>query len=198
MARYTDAKCRICRREKVKLFLKAERCLSPKCPIEKRGAVPPGQHGAKRRREPSNFGIQLREKQKAKRTYGVLERQFRRYMGEVNKQRGTTARNLFLILERRLDNVVYRLGLAPSRSVARQLVNHGHVMINNKKVDVPSYSVCREEVISLDKKPNEIENYQPPAWLARQGPMGKILRLPERDDIQTDIDEQLIAEYYSR
>jgi len=204
MSRYTDAKCRLCRREGAKLFLKGERCLSPRCPIEKKGAVPPGQHGQKGRKGPSSFGLQLREKQKAKRTYGVLERQFRRYVSESAKKTGQT---LLSILERRLDNVIYRLGFASSRSVAHQIVSHGHSLINNKKINVPSYLVKTGQLISLDKKTQgmgivkknlEEKKYQPPAWLARQGAIGKVLRLPERNDIQTDINEQLIAEYYSR
>lgn len=207
MARYNDAKCRLCRREGTKLFLKGERCLSPKCPVEKKGAVPPGQHGSKMRKELSNFGFQLRAKQKVKRTYGLLERQFRRYIKEATRKKGATSRALFQILERRLDNVVYRLGLAPSRSVARQIVNHGHVLVDQKKVSIPSYLVGPEELITLDKKSQEMtiikkaladKRYEPPVWLKRQGPVGKVLHLPEGEDIQTDINEQLIIEYYSR
>lgn len=203
MARYTDAKCRLCRREGAKLFLKGERCLSPKCPIERKGAVAPGQHGLRGRREPSNFGLQLREKQKAKRIYGILERQFQRYV----RKSSTYGQTLLQILESRLDNVIYRLGFTPSRSVARQIVNHGHIMVNNRRVDISSYLVKAEEVISLDKKSQEMvtvrkllaeKKYQPPSWLARRGPVGKVVRLPARDEVQADVNEQLIAEYYSR
>lgn len=207
MARYNDAKCRLCRREGTKLFLKGERCLSVKCPLERKGAVPPGQHGSKGKKELSNFGFQLRAKQKAKRTYGILERQFRRYIEEATRKKGATSRALFQTLERRLDNVVYRLGLAPSRSVARQIVNHGHVLVDKKKVSIPSYLVGPEELITLDKRVQEMtiikknladKRYEPPAWLKRQGPVGKVLRLPQGEDIQTDINEKLIIEYYSR
>lgn len=203
MARYTDAKCRLCRREGAKLFLKGERCLSPKCPIERKGAVAPGQHGSRGRREPSNFGLQLREKQKAKRIYGILERQFQRYV----RKSSTYGQTLLQILESRLDNVIYRLGFTPSRSVARQIVNHGHITVNDQRVDVSSYLVKAEEVISLDKTAQEMvtvkkflaeKKYQPPSWLARRGPVGKVVRLPARDEVQADINEQLIAEYYSR
>lgn len=203
MAKYTDAKCRLCRREGAKLFLKGERCSSSKCPIERKGAVAPGQHGSKTRREPSNFGLQLREKQKMKRTYGVLERQLRRYIKEASAHNQT----IIQMLERRLDNVTYRLGFTPSRSVARQIVSHGHVLVDNKKVKTPSYIVKPENMISLDKKSLAMvtvkkiitdKNYNPPSWLTRRGPVGKVVRVPSRDEIQTDIKEQLIAEYYSR
>lgn len=203
MARYTDAKCRLCRREGTKLFLKGERCLSLKCPIERKGAVAPGQHGLRGRRELSNFGLQLREKQKAKRIYGILERQFRHYV----RKSSTYGQTLLQILECRLDNVIYRLGFTPSRSVARQIVNHGHITVNDRRVDISSYLVKAEEVISLDKTAQEMvtvkkflaeKKYQPPSWLARRGPVGKVVRLPARDEVQADVNEQLIAEYYSR
>lgn len=204
MAKYTDAKCRLCRREGGKLFLKGERCFSPKCPLEKKGAVPPGQRGVKGARKLSDFGIQLRAKQKAKRTYGVLEKQFRHYVDVTTRRRG---KSVFQILERRLDNVVYRLGFVPSRSVARQIVGHGHVLVDNKKINIPSYLVRPGELVNLDPKSQEIaivrkfmedKKYQPPEWLKRQGPVGKVLRLPEKDDLKINIDEQLITEYYSR
>lgn len=207
MARYTGAKCRICRREGRKIFLKGERCLSPKCPVEKKGAVPPGKHGLKGARKPSSFALQMREKQKAKRTYQILERQFRNYVQKATQKKVATAQALLEILERRLDNVVYRLGFTPSRSVARQIVNHGHVTVGSRKVKIPSYLVGPEDLISLDKKTQAVniikklledKKYQPPSWLARKGPVGKVLRLPTREDIQTDISEQLITEYYSR
>ncbi len=207
MARYTDAKCRVCRQEGLKLFLKGERCYSPKCPIERKGAVPPGQHGPRGRRRLSEYGQQLRAKQKTKRLYGVLERQFRRYYKKAVKARETTGEVLLQLLESRLDNVVFRLGLAPSRSVARQLVTHGHVFINNKRVDIVSYQVKPSELIRLDDKamkmPQVKKNWAEraknlPKWLQRRGPIGKITRLPKRDEVESDIDDRLIIEYYSR
>lgn len=207
MARYLDSKCRLCRREGTKLFLKGERCLTPKCPLEKKGAVAPGQHGLKRSRRLSEYGIQLREKQKAKRTYGVLERQFRRYFKKAFKKRGVTGEALLQLLELRLDNVVYRLGLVPSRSVARQLVHHGHILVDGKKVDIPSYQVKPGQVINLNPKAMKIEvvkkslaekKKEIPSWLQKKAAVGKIIRLPTREEIGADIAEQLIVEYYSR
>lgn len=207
MARYLNAKCRFCRREGAKLFSKGERCLSAKCPIDKKGAVPPGQHGHKGRRDPSDFGVHLRAKQKTKRTYGIAERQFRRYIKTLTKKKGEAGQTLFQILERRLDNVVYRLGFTPSRSLARHFISHRHVLVNNEKVDVSSYLVRPEELVTLDKKTQDSpaakkmmsdKNYQAPTWLKRQGPIGKILNLPQKDVLKNEIDEQLIVEYYSR
>jgi len=207
MARYLDSKCRLCRREGTKLFLKGERCFSPKCPLEKKGAVAPGQHGLKMRRRLSEYGVQLREKQKAKRTYGVLERQFRRYFKKAFKKRGVTGEALLQLLESRLDNVVYRLGFVPSRSVARQLVRHGHILVDGKKVDIPSYQVKPGQVINLNPKAMKIEvvkkslaekKKEIPSWLQKKAAVGKIIRLPTREEIGADIAEQLIVEYYSR
>jgi small subunit ribosomal protein S4 len=207
MARYKDAKCRLCRKEGVKLFLKGTRCFSPKCPIERRGGVPPGQHGQKGGKRLSEYGLQLREKQKVKRLYGVLERQFRRYYKEAAKVKEATGRALLQLLERRLDNVVYRLGFVPSRGVARQLVNHGHVLVDGKKVDIPSYRVKQEQTISLDAKALNISEVKKalaekdkavPKWLKRKAAVGKIESLPEREEIESDINEQLIVEFYSR
>jgi len=207
MARYPDSKCRLCRREGTKLFLKGERCFSPKCPLEKKGAVAPGQHGLKMRRRLSEYGVQLREKQKAKRTYGVLERQFRRYFKKAFKKRGVTGEALLQLLESRLDNVVYRLGFVPSRSVARQLVRHGHILVDGKKVDIPSYQVKPGQVINLNPKAMKIEvvkkslaekKKEIPSWLQKKAAVGKIIRLPTREEIGADIAEQLIVEYYSR
>ena len=207
MARYKDAKCRLCRREGVKLFLKGERCYSPKCPLEKKGAVPPGQHGLKRRRRLSSYGQQLREKQKTKRFYGVLERQFRRYFNQAIKKRGTTGKVLLQLLESRLDNIVFRLGLVPSRSVSRQLVNHGHILVDNEKVDIPSYQVKPGQTITLTTKGLEAELVKKslaekerkiPDWLQRKAAVGKMVRLPERDEIDVEVDESLIIEHYSR
>jgi len=207
MARYLDSKCRLCRREGTKLFLKGERCFSPKCPLEKKGAVAPGQHGLKMRRRLSEYGVQLREKQKAKRTYGVLERQFRRYFKKAFKKRGVTGEALLQLLESRLDNVVYRLGFVPSRSVARQLVHHGHILDDGKKVDTPSYQVKPGQVINLNPKAMKMEvvkkslaekKKEIPSWLQKKAAVGKIIRLPTREEIGADIAEQLIVEYYSR
>lgn len=206
MARLTDAKCRRCRREGAKLFLKGSRCYSAKCPIAKKGAVPPGQHGLRRRR-PSSYALQLREKQKVKRLYGVLERQFRRYFDQARQVRQATGEALLQILESRLDNVVYRLGFVSSRSLGRQLVNHGFVKVNDQKVDVPSFLVRPGQTISLTSRGLELDyvkqsladkDRQIPSWLQRQAAIGKIVRLPKREEIEADIDEDLIVEYYSR
>jgi small subunit ribosomal protein S4 len=209
MARYLKAKCRLCRAAGKKLFLKGERCYSPKCPLEKKGAVPPGQHGQKKRGgvRLSKYGEQLAEKQKLRRIYGILEKQFRRYFQEALKARGETGKTLLQLLERRLDNVVYRLGFAPSRSVARQLVRHGHILVNNKRVDIPSYQVRQGEIISLTPKALKIEfvkkaleekERKVPSWLQRKAAVGKINRLPEREEIDLDINEDLIVEFYSK
>jgi|SRR3989344_2996153 len=203
MARYTGPKHRLARREGFNVLEKT----SPS--LERRLNIPPGQHGPKGggRRRPSEYGQQLREKQKVKRIYGVLERQFVRYVKEAQKKKGETGLVLLSLLERRLDNVVYRLRLAKSRSMARQLVGHGHIKINNKRVTIPSYQVRPEEVLTLSTKamamPNLKEMVQDkeislPAWLSREGPVGKVKGLPTRNDIETSIQEQLIVEYYSR
>lgn len=207
MAKYTDPKCRLCRREGVKLYLKGARCFTPKCPIEKRGAQLPGMHGKKRvRGRISGYGIQLREKQKAKRSYAVLEGQFHHYYEIARKSAQNTGEVLMQLLESRLDNVVYRLGFTQSRSLARQLVTHGHLLVDGKKIDICSYLTKPGQVISLSTKgalfdfvaPNLIEKNQPSKWLSRTGTQGKIDRLPTRDEIGSDIKENLIIEYYSR
>jgi small subunit ribosomal protein S4 len=207
MARYTDPKCRLCRREGVKLFLKGERCFSLKCPIEKKGAVPPGQHGLKSGRRLSDFGKQLREKQKAKRLYGILERQFKNYFEKASKAKGNTGELLLQFLELRLDNLVYRLGLVSSRSIARQLINHGHVLVDGKKITIPSYQVKTGQVVSLGTKGLKINHVQEalkdrgfrtPKWLSRKAAVGKIERLPKREEIEVDINQDLIVEFYSR
>jgi len=209
MARYLGAKCRLCRAAGTKLFLKGERCYSPKCPLERKGAVPPGQHGQKKKGgvRLSKYGEQLAEKQKLKRVYGILEKQFHRYFQQALKTKGETGKMLLKLLERRLDNVVYRLGFAPSRSVARQLVRHGHVLVNNKKVNIPSYQVKPGEIISLAPKALKMEivtksleekERKIPGWLQRKAAVGKINRLPERDEIDFNINEDLIVEFYSR
>jgi len=208
MAKYIQGKCRLCRREGVKLFLKGERCSSPKCPIEKKGAVPPGQHGQKRARRLSGYGLQLREKQKTKRIYGILEKPFRNYFERAFKVRGEeTGKVLLQLLELRLDNVVYRLGFTPSRSVARQLVTHGLVLVEDKKVDVPSYQVKMGQTITLAKGALTMESVKKslaekgkkiPLWLQRKAIIGKIVRLPEKEEIDSNISDQLIVEFYSR
>jgi len=208
MARYTGPKFRLDRREGINLFLKGKRSASPKHPIEKKGAVPPGQHGQRLlRRKPSDFGLQLREKQKVKRMYGVLERQFKRYFGRASKEKGNTGIALLQILETRLDNVVYRLGFAPSRAAARQLVTHGHVLVNNKKVDVPSFNVKIDDIITLVAKAQNLPGVTEtlalrgdlqPSWLARKGLVGKVNKIPAAEDLESIANEQLIVEYYSR
>jgi small subunit ribosomal protein S4 len=209
MARYTGAVCRLCRREGMKLFLKGERCYTEKCAIEKRN-FPPGQHGKSRRAKLAGYGIQLREKQKVKRIYGVLEEQFRRYFESAERQRGITGETLLQLLERRLDNVVYRLGLATSRAQARQLVRHGHFLVNGKKVDIPSYSVRPGDVVSIratsQKNPTiahaieEVKGRGIPAWLTFDAgdQAGKIVSLPTREQINLPVQEQLIVELYSK
>lgn len=208
MARYTGPVCRLCRREGRKLYLKGERCDSPKCAINKRN-FPPGQHGL-RRSKTSPYGLQLREKQRAKRIYGVLERQFRRYFEIADSFRGVTGTNLMQLLERRLDNIVFRMGLAASRNAARQLVRHGGVMVDGRKVDIPSFLVRVGQEISLDEKSRNqvgvkqaLDNMDKRgrlAWLefSRENMSGKILSIPAREDIPTEIDEQLIVELYSK
>lgn len=207
MAKYTDPKCRLCRREGTKLYLKGARCLSPKCPIDKKGAQVPGQHGKKRAKgRLSGFGIQLREKQKAKRTYSVLESQFHGYYEQALRSSANTSEVLLQLLESRLDNVCYRLGFVASRSLARQLVTHGNVLVNGKKVDVPSFQTKPGMVISLPEKatkfdfvaPNLNDKNQPSKWMSRTGTSGKIDRMPTSDEIGSDIKANLIIEFYSR
>ncbi|RME56942.1 MAG: 30S ribosomal protein S4 [Deltaproteobacteria bacterium] len=209
MARYTEARCRLCRRAGAKLFLKGQRCLSSKCPIEGKRKHPPGQHGH-RRIKPTDYGIQLREKQKVRQMYGLLERQFRNYFEKAERMKGVTGENLLLLLERRLDNVVYRLGFAASRSHARQLVRHNHFLVNGKKVNIPSYLVKVEDVITLREKSRKIRAIQEslefalqqgiPEWLHlnHEEMTGKVAELPSRDQLNRDINEQLIVELYSR
>ncbi len=212
MARYIGPVCRLCRREGEKLYLKGERCFTPKCAIERRN-YPPGQHGRElqfRRSRPSDYGLQLREKQKLRRIYGVLERQFRRYFEIAQRARGMTGALLLILLERRLDNVVYRLGFASSRAQARQLVRHGHFEVNGRKVDIPSYQVKPGDIIRVRDSSREkeyfkniverLEGHRPPAWLQLnpQDLSGQVLRLPVREEIDTRVQEHLIVEFYSR
>jgi small subunit ribosomal protein S4 len=208
MARYTGPVCKLCRRERMKLFLKGTRCESPKCPIEK-GRPPPGEHGRGRVRE-SEFLLQLREKQKAKRFYGILERQFRGYYAEAARSKGVTGEELMRICESRLDNVVYRSGLAMNRAMARQLVSHGHFEVNGRKVNIPSYRVKAGDVIEVRGRSKSIgriiENaaYAAgrviPEWLSTDLKQMKvdIRALPERDQMDVPVQEQLIVEYYSK
>ena len=209
MARYIGPVCRLCRREGMKLFLKGERCYSEKCAIEKRN-VPPGQHGRSRKAKLVGYGVQLREKQKVKRTYGVLENQFRRYFEAADRQKGITGELLLQMLERRLDNVIYRLGLATSRPQARQLVRHGHFLVNGKKVDIPSYSVKEGDVVTIlgrsQKNPTiehameEVKGRGIPEWLSFDSSAlsGRVVSFPTREQINLPVQEQLIVELYSK
>jgi small subunit ribosomal protein S4 len=209
MARYTGSVCRLCRRERTKLFLKGTKCESDKCPIERR-AYPPGEHGRDRRPKESSYGTQLREKQKARRVYGVLERQFRKAYKEANRQPGVTGTNLLALLEQRLDSVVFRMGFAPSRASARQLVRHGHILVNNRRVDIPSYIVSPEEVISVKEQSREMplildsleqrSGRSLPEWIEvdAQAMSGRVRMKPNREDIQIPVQEQLIVELYSK
>ena len=208
MARYTGATCRLCRREGQKLFLKGDRCYTDKCAFVRRSYAP-GQHGAAKKKL-SNYGVQLREKQKARRIYGVLEGQFRHYYEKADHMKGITGENLLMLLEMRLDNVVYRLGFGTSRAQARQFVNHGQFEVNGKKVNIPSYLVKAGDVITVreSKKDNatlkanieESAKRPVPAWLERDTEKlsGKVIKLASREDIEIPIEEHLIVELYSK
>jgi small subunit ribosomal protein S4 len=208
MARYTDPVCRLCRREGLKLFLKGSRCYSKKCSFEKR-PTPPGQHGV-RRRKVGDYGLQLREKQKVRRVYGVLEKQFRNYFIEASRHTGVTGESLLRSLELRLDNAVYRLGFAPSRAAARQMVAHGHFAVNGVPTNIPSYSLKVGDRIEVRESHKErelfktvketIRSHQPPDWLSLDAAKlsGSVLALPRRDQMPLDFNEQLVVEYYSR
>ena len=209
MARYKDAVCRLCRREGMKLFLKGSKCFTDKCPIEKRNFAP-GQHGKDRKAKIVGYGLQLREKQKAKRIYFTQEKQFRNYFERAARTKGVTGEMLLQQLERRLDNVVYRLGFAVARRQARQLVRHGHVAVNGRKVDIPSFQVNVGDEIAVRETSNKLaileiakdfaSHQPPPAWLEvdRDGYKGRVLSLPTRSDINLPINEQLIVELYSK
>ena len=209
MARYNGPVCRLCRREGMKLFLKGERCYMEKCAIEKRN-VPPGQQGKARKAKLMGYGLQLREKQKVKRTYGVLENQFRRYFESADRQRGITGETLLQLLERRFDNVIYRLGLATSRPQARQLVRHGHFFVNERKVTIPSYSLGVGDTVTVHKNSakkvsiqhaiEEVKGRGIPDWLTFDGEKlsGKVSSLPTREQINLPVQEQLIVELYSK
>ena len=208
MARYREAVCRLCRREGIELYLKGDRCFTDKCAIKRRG-YPPGQHG-QRRPKHSDYGVQLREKQKAKRIYGVLEKQFRNYFEKAERMKGKTGDNLLILLERRLDSVVFKLGFTPTRRESRQVVRHGHFAVNGRKVNIPSFLVRAGDVIELCEKSRKIPNLNEsldavirkgiPAWLEldRGEFRGVVKALPVRTDIQEPIQEQLIVELYSK
>lgn len=208
MAKYTDAKCRLCRREGCKLFLKGEKCYKTSCPFEKR-PVAPGQHGADRKKV-SEYGMQLREKQKTKRIYGVLEKQFHGYFEAADRMKGITGENMLILLERRLDNVVYRLGFASSRTTARQLVTHAHFTVNGKNVDIASYQVKKGDVIAAKETKKDSKYFEAfkqtqkvnnlPKWLEFDAEKleGKVIALPVREDIDAQINEQMIVELYSK
>ena len=208
MARYTGAACRLCRREGQKLFLKGDRCYTDKCAVERR-AYAPGMHGNARNKKLSEYGVQLREKQKARRYYGVLESQFAEYFEMASKRKGMTGENLLAILESRLDNVVYRLGFAMSRAEARQLVRHGHFTVNGKKVNIPSYLVSVGETIELKDSSRSLDKFKGaleanasrvvPKWLEMdKNNVAKVVAVPAREDIDLPIEEHLIVELYSK
>jgi len=208
MARYTGSTCRLCRREGIKLYLKGDRCYSQKCAVDRR-AYAPGTHGQSRKK-PSEYGIQLREKQRARRIYGVLETQFRNYFARAERMKGITGENLLRLLERRLDNVVYRLGLASSRVEGRQLVRHGHFRVNGRKVNIPSFLVRPGDVVEVAEKSKESPRLMElmeraagqvtPPWLEydRERAAGKVLALPTREQIDVPVAEHLIVELYSK
>ncbi len=209
MARYTDAVCRLCRRNEKKLFLKGTRCNTPKCGFAKR-AFAPGQHGESRRSKLSNYGVQLREKQKLKWTYGVLEKQFRRYFETAAKIKGVTGRILLQLLERRLDNVIYRLGVGISRAQARQIVRHNFVYVNSHRVNIPSFLIAKDDLIEIRAKEKAAKKLREnmelskdrtvAAWLEFNAKdlKARILRLPEKEDSDSSVQEQLIVELYSK
>ena len=209
MARYNGPVCRLCRREGMKLFLKGERCYTEKCAIEKRN-MPPGQHGKSRKAKMVGYGIQLREKQKVKRIYGVLERQFRLYFQEADRRKGITGENLLQLLERRLDNVVFMLGFATSRAQARQLVRHGHILVDGRKTTIPSFQVRAGQAIAVRESSranvqikSSVESASGrgvPDWLVLDADnfTGKVQALPSREDVKLPVQEQLIVELYSR
>ena len=209
MARYTDSSCRLCRRENLKLFLKGDRCYGDKCAFERR-AYPPGQHGQRRGGKLSDYSQQLREKQKVKRIYGILEKQFKGYYYRAEKQKGITGTNLLLLLESRLDNVVYKMGFSASRTQARQLVRHNHFLVNQRKVNIPSYQVKVGDVVEAKEKSREVSQVIEametvvrrgvPGWLEveKEAFKGTVKELPNREDLTMPIQEQLIVELYSK
>jgi small subunit ribosomal protein S4 len=208
LARYREAVCRLCRREGIELYLKGDRCYTEKCAFKRRG-YPPGQHG-QRRPKHSDYGVQLREKQKAKRIYGVLETQFRNYFEKADRMKGKTGENLLILLERRLDSVVYKLGFAQTRRESRQLVRHGHFLVDGRKVNIPSFVVKTGEVVQLREKSRKVTGVNEaldsvvrkgiPAWLEldRENYKGTVKMMPTREDVKEPIQEQLIVELYSK
>jgi len=209
MAVYHDARCRLCRRDGAKLFLKGTRCFSDKCAIERR-AYPPGEHGKGRRVKETNYGQQLREKQKARRIYGIMERQFRHFFAKSTESRGVTGEVLLQMLERRMDNVVYRMGFAPSHHAARQLVRHGHFQVNGRKVNIPSYQLAAGDQVTVRERSRKLgivlstlesrKGQDVPEWLSVDADAlaGRVLSIPTRSSIATPINEQLIVEFYSK
>ena len=209
MAVYHDARCRLCRREGGKLFLKGTRCFTDKCAIERR-AYPPGEHGKGRRVKETNYGQQLREKQKARRIYGIMERQFRHFFAKSTESRGVTGEVLLQMLERRMDNVVYRMGFAPSHHAARQLVRHGHFQVNGRKVNIPSYQLAAGDQVTVRERSRKLgivlstlesrKGQDVPEWLSVDADAlaGRVLSIPTRSSIATPINEQLIVEFYSK
>jgi small subunit ribosomal protein S4 len=208
MARYTGSVCKLCRRERQKLFLKGSKCFTEKCPVEKKN-YPPGQHGTSRKTKVSEYGIQLREKQKIKRIYGVLETQFRNLFEKASRQKGITGTNMLQLLERRLDNVVFRLGFAPSRKAARQLVGHRHILINGHIVDIPSFVLSPGDVIKVKDKSKQLDiihnslkrvkdSLYPWLTVDKATLSGTFVNVPEREDIQLNVNEQFVVELYSK
>ena len=209
MATYRGPVCRLCRREGLKLYLKGERCFKESCAIEKRN-FPPGQHGKNRRSKISGYGLQLREKQKVRSIYGVLERQFQNYFEKASRQKGVTGENLLTMLERRLDNAVYRLGFASSRAQSRQLVGHGHILVNSSKVNIPSFQIQQGDIVSVKEKSQKVSNIAAavemvggrgiPDWLELDSLnySGKVLTLPKRDNVNLPVQERMIVEFYSK
>lgn len=206
MARDTSPRNKLARREGVDLGLKTEGSKAHES-LLRRLNIPPGMHAQKRMRRPSDYGIQLREKQKAKRMYGVMERQFQRYYKKAAKYKGATGETILRLLETRLDNVIYRLGFTPTRASARQLITHGHAVVDGQKESIPSFEVKKGNVVTLSQKAFEIpaikksmenKTFKPPAWLTKSGPVGKVKEIPTKDDFNESIDERLIVEYYSR
>lgn len=208
MARYRGSECRLCRREGLKLFFKGDRCYTEKCAFERRGYAP-GEHGQARKKH-SDYGVQLREKQRLKRMYGLLEKQFRGYFERADRMKGITGSNLLMLLERRLDNVVFRLGFAPSRNDARQLVRHSHFLVNGRKVNIPSYTVRKDDIIELKEKSRKVlpilDSLETvarrgiPGWLEldKDNFKGVVKTIPTREDITMPVQEQLVVELYSK
>ncbi len=207
MIRTYSKKCRLCRAAGEKMFLKGDRCYSVKCPIDRKGAVPPGQHGAKRKRKISDYGIRLAEKQKLKKIYGLNEKQMKNCFTQARKEKGATRENMIQLLESRLDNIVFRLGFSPSRRLSRQLVSHKHISVNGKPVNISSFKLKPGDIIALDTKALamtavksmlEKKDFKILDFLERKAAVGKFSRLPKRDEVETNVNEQMVVEHYSR